>query len=252
MSKHLHTGKAAFNGLLSALLAKNGFTGAKDVIEGEMGFCKATSQKYDLTKITNGLGSKFKIIEVSIKPYASCRHTHSTIDAILMLKKNYNFKIDDIKSIKVRTYNSAIQIANNPNPQTPYEAKFSLQYCIAIALIKGEVGLEEFNQKLLFSSNVRNLMSKVKVESDPKLNEEYPVKWPSIVEIELVSGKTLIQKIDYPLGDPENPINYNQLISKFSSLSRKIIDNDRINEICSLISKLEKLDDISLLTELLI
>ena len=149
MSKHLHPAKAAFNGLLAALLAREGFTGATRILEGERGFCRAASESFDLKRLTAGLGRRFKICEVSFKPYASCRHTHPAIEAALTLKAKYGLTARDVVKVRVGTFSTALKIAGNPKPKTPFAAKFSIQYCVAAALVYGRVWLEEFSEQAL-------------------------------------------------------------------------------------------------------
>lgn len=250
MSKHLHAGKAAYNGVLSALLAAEGFTGAREILEGERGFCRATSQTYDLRRVVEGLGGRLKILETSIKPHASCRHTHPAIDAALTLARKPEFKPDEARRVRVRTYSTAVEIAGNPWPTSPYEAKFSISYCVASALLWGRVGLEEFSHESTTSPEIRGLMEKISVEVDPQLDALYPSRWPAQVEIETIDGRLLKARVDYPLGDPENPISYDGVKAKFRQLASRALHQDRIESIISIVDELEQLGDVGELMEL--
>ena len=251
MSKVLHTGKAAFDGVLAALLAQKGFTGAKEIIEGEAGFCRATSRDYDLSKLTDGLGERFKIAEVSLKPYASCRFTHAPIDAILALRAKHDLDLDRVKRIEVETHSQAVRIAGNPEPKTPYEAKFSIHYCLAVALLRGKVGLREFTPELLADERVRRLMRCVEVSVDPEIDAQFPVKWPARVRVALDDGTTYEELVEYPLGDPENPMSFEGVKAKFLDLAKGIMSEEDVEAVAALVGRLEKLSDITELMELL-
>jgi len=129
MSKYLHTGKAAMNGVLSSLLAKRGYTGAIKIFEGECGFFKAYStEKHPEEKFKN-LGKPFKILETSIKNYASCTHTHTAIDSALSIINDQHLNLDQIIKIKVYTYDNAKRIAGFKNPKKA-QLKQNLAYII--------------------------------------------------------------------------------------------------------------------------
>lgn len=190
MSKQLHTGKAAMNGVLSALLAEKDFTAATQILEGKRGFMEAMSDKYDSAKIIDNLGKTYKIMENSFKVHASCRHTHSVMDLMIDLSKREKIAVKDIRNIYVKTYQVALDITDNNSPQTIYAAKFSLQFCTALALLKGEGGLNTFEQNL-YDQEIRELMTKVHVENDQAIDNAYPEKWGAKVRINLNNGKIL-------------------------------------------------------------
>lgn len=221
MSKQLHPAKAAADGLLSALLAQKGFTGATRIFEGEKGFCGATSEAPDLKHLTKRLGDgSYQILENSFKAHAACYHIHSTIDAILTLQRQHHLKPDEIKKIDVRLYSAALDLLEKVEPVNPYAAKFSIPYCIATALLRGRVDLDDFTEEALRDSKMRSLMSAVQLQRDYGLEKVYPEKWPAVVAVETVAGKRLEARVDYPRGDPKNPMGREELIEKFHRLTR--------------------------------
>lgn len=222
MTKQLHPGKAAMNGVISALISEKGFTGAEKILEGDRGFFKAMSDEYDVTKITNKLGDEFKILENSFKIHASCRHTHHVMDLMIELAKEKQLQLEDIKEIKVGTYEVAINITDNNNPTTEYASKFSLQYCTALALLTGEGGLEAFNEQTLWDENIRTLMKRVDVFIDSEMDGAYPEKWGSKVDVHLQSGEMISKQADYPKGDPENNVTAEDLKKKFMELAEPL------------------------------
>jgi 2-methylcitrate dehydratase PrpD len=223
MSKHLHPGKAAQNGVLAALLAREGFTGAASIIEGERGFCRATAPAYDLAKISEGLGSSpYKIEENSFKIHASCRHTHPSVDVVLQLAARHSTGPSDVADLTIRTYGTALSITANHQPDTVYAAKFSLPFCVALALVHGSCGLTDFTPEALADPDIRKLMSVVSLVQDAGLNALHPARWPAVVEITTNTGRVYCGRTDFPRGDPENPVTVDELIQKFYTLSEDI------------------------------
>lgn len=226
MSKQLHPGKAAMNGVISALLAKKGFTGARKILEGNRGFMKAMSNAYDLSKITNRLGQQFKIMENSFKIHASCRHTHHAMDLMVDLHKQQSNLPDEINKIVVKTYQAAINITDNDKPTTEYASKFSLQFCTALSFLKGRGSLEDFNEQTLWDEEIRSLMERVEVAVDPKIDALYPEKWGAKVEVHLKNGDVIVKETDFPRGDPENPVSADELCQKFLGLAIRFKDGE--------------------------
>ncbi|HPZ43537.1 MAG TPA: MmgE/PrpD family protein [Bacillota bacterium] len=220
MSKHLHPGKAAQNGVLAALLAREGFTGAATIIEGERGFCRATASTYELDKIIKSLGSSpYKVEENCYKIHASCRHTHPAVDLVLELAAKHSIRASDVAGLTVRTYSTALNITANHQPDTVYAAKFSLPFCVALALVKGSCGLKDFTPETLADPEIRHLMSVVSLVQDPGLDALHPARWPAEVEIITKSGLSYCGRTDFPRGDPENPLTAGDLLQKFYDLA---------------------------------
>lgn len=243
MSKQLHPGKAAMNGVLSAYLSKKGFTGARQILEGDRGFFKAMSTDYDAKKITNELGNEFKIMENSFKVHASCRHTHSAMDLMIALRQEGVITLEEIDSIIVRTYQTAIDITDNSNPTTQYESKFSLQFCTALAFIEGQGGLDKFNNDTLWSTDIRDLMNRVKITIDREVDMSYPEKWGASINIYLTNGEVIERKTLFPKGDPENAVNTEDIKSKFEKLAVNLSEKDKKYFIDYLLN-LENMDDV--------
>ncbi|MFD4820753.1 MmgE/PrpD family protein [Peribacillus butanolivorans] len=248
MSKQLHPGKAAMNGVISALLSEKGFTGASRILEGRRGFFEAMSEQYDATKITNQLGEIFKIVENSFKIHASCRHTHSTMDLVIDLAKQHNFQVRDVENISVRTYQVALDITDNANPTTVYASKFSLQFCTALAIVKRQGGILDFTDESLNDPVIRGMMKKVQVEIEPSIHEAYPEKWGSFVQVQLTSGEILQKRSEYPKGDPENPPSKDEMITKFKQLATELSEK-KIQNYLNKILHLEDLSNIGLFFE---
>ena len=239
MGKVLHAGKAAYNGILSAFLARNGFTGSGTIFEGDEGFLKAMVldeetqdvNDFSFESALKDIG-KVRVRDIYFKKYPFCRHLHSSIDTALKLKASIGDEYDHIENIAVKTY-SVAAAHNNFRPKSIEELKQSLPYAVAIALVVGEVGVDDINQLIEYGlldnystvdkvNSIKNLANKMILVSDDKLNELYPDKRPSNVVIKLDKNfrNGIFQNITFlPKGDFENPFQLRELIDKFKTLN---------------------------------
>jgi 2-methylcitrate dehydratase PrpD len=245
MSKQLHPAKAALNGLLSALLAQKGFTGARKILDGEKGFFQATSSHSDGAKCLANLGKEFYFERNSIKYHASCGHTHSAIDAVLQATRGIALEPEEIESVRVSVYQGALDLLANVKPTTPYFAKFNLPFCVASALRFGHAHLSAFSPETICNPELIRMMQKIRIQSDPELSAVYPRKWPAQVEILKRSGERLSGATEYPKGDPENPLSESEVVEKFKSLTRGLIADSRADTLCERALTLDKLADVS-------
>jgi 2-methylcitrate dehydratase PrpD len=227
MSKHLHPGKAAINGVLAADLARLGFTGATRILEGERGFFRATAAEADPTRITDGLGEQWKITENCYKLHSCCAHTHTAIDVALDIRARHKWTarqaLDAIASVDLETYGAGYEIVKDPNPSTPYRAKFSIAYCTAAALLEGRVGLEQFSPDRFNDDGVADpaiaaLLPRVRVSVRDDLTRAYPARWPTNVVVTLRDGGVERGMNDFPRGNPEYPVSTKTLEEKFVRL----------------------------------
>ena len=244
MSKQLHAAKSCLNGVLSALLAERGFTGATKILEGKKGFYAAMTEDFDKEKCLKNIGSEFLFEQNSLKYYASCGHTHSAIEAAIMAKKSEDLKIDEIENINVYVYQAAIDLLGNVIPTTSFLAKFSLPFCVATAIKFVQAGLDDFCESRLVDPEIKNLMKRITIISDNELSLQYPRKWPARVNITTTKGSRVSGAIDYPKGDPENPLTETELTQKFLSLTKGIIVPLKANKLIERVMNLEKIKDI--------
>jgi 2-methylcitrate dehydratase PrpD len=220
MSKPLHAGRAAANGVLAAQLAACGLTGARRILEGTQGFWAATAPDGDPQAVTRGLGSgAWKLAGVSIKPYPSCRHTHSAIDAALRLRERLGaVQPEQIARLEIAGYKSMLDLCDNPHPTSSYSAKFSVQYTTARALLSGRPRLEDFDEQKIAAPDVRTILERSDVQYDARLDGLYPAQFPARVTVKLANGDTHAEVVLSPKGDPENPMSREELESKFVEL----------------------------------
>ena len=218
MSKHLHAGMAAANGVRAADLARRNFSGARHILEGERGFFAATAPEANPDLVIAALDQPgYKIGGVSIKPYPSCRHTHPAIDAALAIRAR--LAGGRIKDCRIDTYQAALDLCDNPDPQTPYAAKFSLHYCVSSALIRGQVGLADFDSSAIAQPAIRQLLARTTVNHHADFERRYPAQWPARVTVTLADGTALTEQVLHPTGDPENNLDQAALRAKFGQLA---------------------------------
>ena len=238
MGKSLHAGKAVYNGLLSAFLARNGYTGSGTIFEGKEGFLKTMvydeeyeAGNFSLKDALKDVG-KVRVRDIYFKKYPFCRHLHSSIDTALKLKASIGDEYEHINNVAVKTYAIAAD-HNNFNPKNLEELKQSLPYAVAIALVVGEVSVDEINQLIEFGlldnystvdnvNSIKTLVNNMILVADDKLNELYPDKRPSNVIIKLDEHfrNGVFQNITFlPKGDFENPFSLRDLIDKFRGLN---------------------------------
>lgn len=249
-TKHFHAGHAAYAGVVSGTLASLGFMGPSAVLEGEDGFCRAYADEFREEVLTRDLGSSFEIEQTYFKPHAACGHAFSAIDAALALRAGLPRSLDEVVQIRVRTYRAAAVLTNR-RPSTPHGAKFSIPYCVAVALLRGRVSLAEFQPESLADKEVIRLASRTVVEEDPAMTQAFPTVRPAVVEIILSSGARMDARVDIPRGMPENPLSPEDLEAKFAASAGPVVGADRAARIQQLIRTLPEAESLNPLMSLL-
>ena len=248
MSKVLHTANANLCGLRSAELAKLGFTGAPTILEGDRAFVNALAPEPDLDSLTKGFGEGYRIEENSFKPYACCRHTHSANYCIEKILSAHALDPEDIVSITDDTYSTAVQTTNNPYPENPYAAKFSLQFCIAAAIVLKDLSDRTFTVENINNPAVKALMEKIKVKVNKELDDEFkqdPNQWSHRLTICLKNGETITEQVDYPIGDFKNPCDWEMADRKFRLLTEDMIGGEGVTRLLDKLHNLETIQDIN-------
>jgi 2-methylcitrate dehydratase PrpD len=254
MSKHLHPGKAALNGILAADLARVGFTGATRILEGDRGFFRATTSAHDATRITDGIGRRWKITENCYKLHSCCGHTHSAIDVALDVRSQRGWltteALSAVSRVDVETYGPGYEIVRELNPRTPYAAKFSLAYCVAAALLEGRVNLEQFGEDRfgedgVVQPEIAAFLPRIHVAVREDLTAKYPAAWPTRVTISLTDGTKLRRESDYPRGNPENPVTTPALEAKFLELVGRRFGDRFAEKALAAVQSLHDSEDVS-------
>ncbi len=218
-SKQLHCAHAASAGLTSAYLALGGFTGARRILEGEQGMAAGMSSDADRARLTAGLGQRWATAETSFKYHASCRHTHPSADALLLLMSEHRLKADDIAAVTAQVHQGAIDVLGRVVvPGTVHQAKFSMGTVLALVAEYGYAGLEEFDRHFL-APRVAALRDKVTMQLDVEVDAAYPQRWIGKVSVRTHDGRILQGRVEEPKGDPGNTLSRPELEDKARRLA---------------------------------
>lgn len=246
-TKRFHPGWAAHSGLIAALLAGEGFQAPQQPIEGRFGFLNAYSNAPNPELAVKDLGQSYLVMKTSIKPHACCRYNQSPIDGFLKIAREHGLKPEQVAEVYVSLVKTAFPIVVDPieskrRPQNVVDAQFSLPYAAAVAISRGRAFLDDYTEDIINSSEIQELMSKVRCTHDPDLDEEFPQKWACRVSVQTKDGKQLEAHVDYPKGDPENPLTREEIVAKFNELNQAVDPKQR-HEI---IRQVQSLDQVSI------
>lgn len=247
MSKPLHAGRAAETGVLCAQMAAAGVTGADNMLEGQRGFGNAMSRDVDWEQAFATLGTDYTITQITQKNHSCCGHTFAAIDAVLELRTETELTAETVRQIHVSSYAKALEVCGDANPQTPYEAKFSLPYVAAMAALEGRVRLAAFAEDKLMNKDVRALMEKVTISVGADAEAAFPQLRSATVEIEMTDGRRLMHHSPTRKGDPDSPLSDGELVDKFRELTSAVLDGDAQDKIIEQVWELEKQMDLNLL-----
>lgn len=214
-TKHLHAGRGAEAGLVAATLAEHGFTGAPQILEGDRGFYRATCPNPDETLLLPAAGDQWQLHETSIKPWPSCRHTHPAIECGLVLHRQVQ-QGKTIRSVRVFAYQAALDLCDRMEVETAYAGKFSLQHCVATALMRGVVVFDNFEAEA--RDEAAELRSRIVVSAVEQFQSAYPLHWGSRVEVELEDGSVISHEVADARGDPELPLSHSDMVAKARGL----------------------------------
>ena len=218
-SKQLHTAKAAADGLTAAFLAKDGFTGAKRILEGEQGMAAGMSEDADPTKLADRLGERWALSETSFKFHASCRHTHPAADALLQSVETNDLQPDQIERVTAHVHRAAIDVLGPvTNPTTVHQAKFSMPATLGLIAVHRRAGMAEFDG---YASDgpARSFLNRVTMELDPEVDAAYPARWIGKVSVTTKDGRVMHDRVDEPKGDPGNTLSRDEIDAKARRLA---------------------------------
>lgn len=246
MVKPLHAGVAAMNGILSALLAQDGYSATKEALDGSAGFGRLFGGK-NIARECSALGKPYHIANgFSIKKYPSCYGTHAAIDAVLQLREMHGIDHRNIRNIYC--WMNPLQAAGLPylTPQTPLEAKFSIPFVLSVACVYGGVELMHFSDDVLKDKRVMNLCNKTNL-----LGEKQLVSPASRITIELTNNDKYSFSVDKPKGHPVDPLTMEEVKIKFRSCASIVLPENEIERVLDTILQIEKLENISSFTSIL-
>lgn len=225
-SKVLNPARAAQSGCEAAFLAKSGMLGSLNILTSKDGGLFTCMTKNPLIEMVDfKLGEKWEILEVDNKPYPSCRSSHFAIECALYLRKKYDINYQDIQKIEVFTYLVGYKQCGlgqgSKNPKTVVEAKFSIPYTVAVALIDGEVTLKHFLPSYVQSKKIDNLLQKIEVFPSEKFSDKYPKHWGGGLKIYCKNNQIYTYEIEDAQGCVANPLKPSFLTKRGISLLKE-------------------------------
>lgn len=223
MAKPLHAGRAAEAGVLAAQLAARGMRSSLDVLEGDSGLGQAMSDGPDWSQVGATLGSDWHITRLTFKNHIGCGHTFAAIDGALALQQRHGFTHADITAVHLGVYQPTLDIAPHVDPQTADQARFSLHYMVASALVHGSVRLSAYEPERLNDPATRALMQRIGKVLDPEVDAGFPGRRAARVTITLRDGRVLTHLQPDRKGDPELPLSDADLEGKLIELAAPVI-----------------------------
>lgn len=214
--KPFNAGQAAVNGLMAAVIGRSGLHGPDNVLGGVHGFLKVMGGGEIKKPLFD---DKPAILGIYVKPYAACRHAHAPVEAVQNICKKNRFKPDEVDEIVVHTYRWAVHLHDHTEISGITSAKMSTPYSVAVALVTGKAGMEEFSEKYIADPSVARITRRVRVIEDAELTKLVPGKRAARVIVKMKNGTTFCEQVDLPRGEPENPLSRQELIDKFTDLA---------------------------------
>jgi 2-methylcitrate dehydratase PrpD len=253
MTKPFHAGHAARSGVVSALLAREGFTASEQAIEGPQGYLAVLGAGKREESALEGLGAPWKILTtgVAVKPYPSCACTHSIIDGALELRRTHHIEPDDVAEVTVGVNQAVPRILIHSNPRSGLEAKFSGEFSAAAALCEGKVGMETFQDEKTHDPAIQRLMKRVRVVVDPAIPGDLERHMWTRVTVRLRDGRELSIGPRPVPGHSTHPLSMDQLREKFSDCARLVLSEDRVESVRQMVETLDACPDLRSLTAIL-
>ena len=248
-TKRLHPGWASHSGIWAALLARSGYTGPTTILEGRDGFLQAYSGDPDPSLVLKDLAVEYQITRTSIKPHTCCRFKQGPIDCLLDLRSTYGLNPMDVAEVRVGVLSAGMKLVSDPieakrHPVSVVDMQFSMPFGAAVALTHGRASLVEYQEGMPENPQVKHIMERVHCITDPKLDAVFPKQFPAWAEVDMNDGRTLRSELEYPKGDPENPVTWAEMKEKFLQLSAPVISSDRQKEIIAAVESLDQMSDV--------
>ena len=218
MTKPLHAGRAAEGGLLAARLAGSGFAGSDSMLSGPVGFVKAMSHGRDIRPAFADLLDRWTIERTTFKQYSACGHIFAAIDAVLDLVVSEKPNIDALQGIEIATYAKALDVAGIHHPTSGFEAKFSIPFCVAAAVLGHDLSDPASFERLYNEPAIHTLIDRVVVSAEPQISNAFPALRGARAALHFTDGRQQSHSIPTRKGDPDNPLSSGELEAKFRRL----------------------------------
>ncbi len=254
MMKNTVDPMATQSGVLAALMAEKGYTGPEHVLDGKEGLTHCFGPSWKLNVLTDGLGESWRITQCGMKAFPTEALTHTPISAVLDIVRSNDLKPEQVEKVQIRSLARAADILSDPSkydPQSKETADHSLPYVIAAALAERQVTPLQFEMKKIMHPTIRAQLKKVEVVADPEIEKVFPALQRVIVNLTTVDGRAFTKQLDYPKGDPRNPLSDAEVEEKFAALAEGVLSDGAQKKLKNAIWNLEKLGSVSKLMGLM-
>jgi 2-methylcitrate dehydratase PrpD len=240
MTKSFHPGRAAQNGLTSALLASKNFTSSEQSLEAKYGWANVVSTAHNYDDITKKLGESFEISKNTYKPFACGVVMHATIDGCIQLRNENKLTANEIERVDLKVHPLVMQLTSKKSPQTGLEGKFSIYHAASVALVEGAGGIDQFSDRAVRDQTIASLRDRVSATVDSSLHEDQ-------VRITLTAkgGRRLEKFVQHAVGSLENPMSDKDLEAKFAGLANGVLSAERQRKLMDLCWGIERLAESS-------
>jgi 2-methylcitrate dehydratase len=248
MMKNTADPMATQSGVLAALLAEKGYSGPEHVIDGKEGLTHVFKPEWKLNLLTDGLGDSWRITQCGMKAFPTEALTHTPISAVLDLVKGNDLHPDDVEKIQIRSLARAADILSDPSkydPHTKETADHSLPYVIAAALVDRQVTPVQFTLEKIMQPKIREQLKKVEVVADPEIEKVFPALQRVIVQINTRDGRSFNKQLDFPKGDPRNPLTDQEVEEKFAALADGVLSPEAQKRVKDAVWNLERVGSVT-------
>jgi len=245
---------ATQSGVLAALMAEKGYTGPEHVVDGKEGLTHCFGPSWKLNRLTDGLGESWRITQCGMKAFPTEALTHTPISAVLDIVKSNDLMSEQVEKVQIRSLARAADILSDPSkydPRSKETADHSLPYVIAAAIAERQVTPVQFEMKKIMDPIIRAQLKKVEVVADPEIEKVFPALQRVIVNLTTTDGRTFTKQLDYPKGDPRNPLSDAEVEEKFAALAEGVLSDGAQKKLKQAIWNLEKVGSVSKLMALM-
>jgi 2-methylcitrate dehydratase len=254
MMKNTVDPMATQSGVLAALLAEKGYSGPEHVIDGKEGLTHVFKPDWKLDLLTTGLGESWRITQCGMKAFPTEALTHTPISAVLDIIKSNDLHPDQVEKVQIRSLARAADILSDPSkydPRSKETADHSLPYVIAAALVDRQVTPVQFTMEKIMDPKIREQLAKVEVVADPEIEKVFPALQRVVVNITTTDGNSFSNQLDFPKGDPRNPLTDQEVEEKFAALAEGVLSDKAQKRLKDAIWSLEKVGSVEKLMALM-
>jgi 2-methylcitrate dehydratase PrpD len=247
-NKPFHTGYASMNGLNSAVLAREGFRGTLEPVEGRLGFLKGYAPNPEPEKAVERLGETWETMAIALKPYPSCRYGHAAMDALIALRAEHGIDADDVELIEIGLPKTGIKLIGDPEegkqrPKNYVDGQFSMAFVGAVALREGRMNWDDY-EKHLKDPKTLELCFRIRTVPHPKVEAEFPANMGGLATIKMRGGETLEKMVVIPKGEPDNFLSAEELRAKFDGLVGPYLSEQRRDKLAGTLLKFDEVNDV--------